>query len=185
MAVSTQKSPLNRHLMLLFMAVGGLLVAIPSLGQQPGPPSASSPTATALTIANGPHAKDTKVVVELKQRQVVVYRQDKVLFKYPVAVGQVGWETPIGTFKIIEMRRDPSWQHPITKEVVPPGEDNPLGERWIGFMAGEQMNIGFHGTADESLIGQAVSHGCLRMRNRDVRTLFEQVSMGTPIEVKP
>jgi L,D-transpeptidase ErfK/SrfK len=184
MAVSTQKSSLNRHLMLLFMAVGGLLVAIPGLGQQPSQP-APSPTATALITTNGPHAKDTRVVVELKHRQVVVYRQGKLLAKYPVAVGQAGWETPIGTFKIIEMRRNPSWQHPITKEVIPPGEDNPLGERWIGFMAGEQMNIGFHGTADESLIGQAVSHGCLRMRNRDVRTLFEQVSMGTAIEVRP
>jgi L,D-transpeptidase ErfK/SrfK len=135
--------------------------------------------------AAGPHAKDTQVVVDLSQRQVVVYRHHKLLAKYPVAVGQAGWETPIGAFKIMEMRRDPSWQHPITKEVIPPGEDNPLGERWIGFMAGEQMNIGFHGTANESLIGQAVSHGCLRMRNRDVRALFDQVSMGTAIEVKP
>lgn len=40
-----------------------------------------------------------------------------------------------------------------------------------------------HGTSDEQRIGQAVSHGCVRMRNRDIVELFDLVAPGTPVEI--
>jgi lipoprotein-anchoring transpeptidase ErfK/SrfK len=83
------------------------------------------------------------------------------------------------------MVKNPIWQHPITDEIFPPGAVNPLGARWIGFAADEHMKLGFHGTTGESSIGQAVSHGCLRMKNRDVTALFSQVSLGTVVTVRP
>ncbi|WP_448572469.1 L,D-transpeptidase, partial [Trichothermofontia sp.] len=68
--------------------------------------------------------------------------------------------------------------------VIPPGPDNPLGPRWIGFWTDGKNFIGFHGTPNESLIGQAVSHGCVRMRNQDIQALYAQVEMGTPVVVE-
>ncbi|MEL7333315.1 MAG: L,D-transpeptidase, partial [Cyanobacteria bacterium J06560_2] len=70
-----------------------------------------------------------------------------------------------------------------TKEEIPPGPDNPLGDRWIGFWSNGEAQIGFHGTNQEELIGEAVSHGCVRMRNRDIKKLYELVEIGTPVEV--
>ena len=43
--------------------------------------------------------------------------------------------------------------------------------------------IYIHGTGDEQRIGQAVSHGCIRMRNRDLVELFDAVSPGTPVDI--
>lgn len=128
---------------------------------------------------------NVQVIIRLKERRVYVYQQDKVIASFPIAVGKKGWETPQGNFSIIQMIQAPSWQNPWTGKVIPPGQNNPLGDRWIGFWTDGKNTIGFHGTPGEHLIGQAVSHGCVRMRNKDVRALFELVTMGTPVIVKP
>ena len=45
--------------------------------------------------------------------------------------------------------------------------------------------IGFHGTPQRGSVGRAVSHGCVRLYDEDVRRLFEQVGVGTPVTVVP
>jgi len=124
-----------------------------------------------------------KLVLRLGKKVVDVYDKDKVVASFPVAVGKQGWETPQGEFEIMQMVKDPSWQNPWSGKVTPPGPNNPLGERWIGFWTDGKNFIGFHGTPGEHLIGQAVSHGCVRMRNKDIKQLFELVSVGTPVTV--
>ncbi len=126
-----------------------------------------------------------KVVIRLSKRQVFVYRNDNLIANYPIAVGKKGWETPQGNFSIIQMIENPSWQNPWSGKVIPPGPNNPLGTRWIGFWSDGNNFIGFHGTPGEHLIGQAVSHGCVRMKDKDVRALFELVAVGTPVIVEP
>jgi lipoprotein-anchoring transpeptidase ErfK/SrfK len=121
----------------------------------------------------------------LRERRVYLYQGDRLLESYPVAIGKKGWETPTGDYQVIRMVQDPAWEHPWNGDIVPPGPDNPLGERWIGFWTDGKNTIGFHGTPAENLIGQAVSHGCVRMRNRDIKALFEQVQLGTPVIVQP
>jgi lipoprotein-anchoring transpeptidase ErfK/SrfK len=127
----------------------------------------------------------TRLVIKLSERRVYVYRNEKVATSYPIAVGKTGWETPTGSFQVIQMLRDPIWEHPWTGELVYPGPDNPLGARWIGFWTDGKDSIGFHGTPNESLIGQAVSHGCIRMYNKDILSLYAQVDVGTPVIVEP
>ncbi len=127
----------------------------------------------------------TRLVIKLRDRQVYVYQGDQIHARYPIAVGKTGWETPVGTYQVRRMVRNPSWEHPWTGKVFPPGPENPLGTRWIGFWTDGRNHIGFHGTPNEELIGQAVSHGCVRMRDRDVQALFEQVAVGTPVIVQP
>ncbi|WP_373524928.1 L,D-transpeptidase [Nostoc sp.] len=126
----------------------------------------------------------TQVVVDLSDRRTYVYAEDEVIASYPIAVGKKGWETPTGSFQVIHMRHYPIWRHPITGKVFEAGTDSPLGDRWIGFWSDGRNEIGFHGTPEVDLVGTAVSHGCLRMRNSDVRLLYEQVSLGTTVVVR-
>lgn len=130
------------------------------------------------------HAR-TRLEVDLSDRQVSLYQNGKMLAQYSVAIGQEGWETPTGTFEVTEMHVDPEWQHPITGEIIPAGANNPLGSRWIGFWSDGINQIGFHGTNETDSIGQAVSHGCIRMRNPDIEAIFDDVEVGMTVAVVP
>ncbi|WOB68980.1 L,D-transpeptidase [Microcystis aeruginosa] len=126
---------------------------------------------------------ETRLLLNLKKRRVFVYQGQKIIASYRVAIGRPGWETPTGQFRVIQMVREPVWEHPFTGQLVPSGKNNPLGARWIGFWTDGANFIGFHGTPQENLIGQAVSHGCVRMRDRDIKALFEKVKIGTSVIV--
>lgn len=128
---------------------------------------------------------EIRLVLRLSDRRVYVYHNDKVQASYPVAIGRQGWETPTGEFAVLQMIQNPSWENPFTGEVIPPGPENPLGVGWVGFWTDGKNYIGFHGTPNEDLIGQAVSHGCVRMKNADLVKLYEQVQMGTLVTVQP
>ena len=129
-------------------------------------------------------ADTTQVVVDLSDRRVYVSRYDEVIASYPIAIGKKGWETPTGNFQVIHKEHHPIWRHPITGAIFDGGTNSPLGDRWIGFWSDGRNEIGFHGTPDVDLVGAAVSHGCLRMRNPDVRMLYSQVSLDTPVLVR-
>ena len=177
----------TRPLMMMCMGMAGLLLYLQSRAPLPRKVPAMvvvMPKSVAEPVWGG-RAEDTSLTVDLSDRTVYLYRDRKLMASYRVAVGQPGWETPVGSFRIRQMVKNPVWQHPITDEIFPPGDVNPLGVRWIGFAADEHMKLGFHGTTGESSIGQAVSHGCLRMKNRDVTALFNQVSLGTVVTVRP
>ncbi len=145
-------------------------------------PVLASPQKTTNKRLNASPQK--KVVVDLSDRRVYVHRQNTVIASYPIGVGKKGWETPVGTFEVMHMQHFPAWQHPITGKVFAAGPNSPLGERWIGFWSDGHNEIGFHGTPDSDLVGSPVSHGCLRMRNPDVRLLYEQISLGVPVQVR-
>jgi L,D-transpeptidase catalytic domain len=125
------------------------------------------------------------LVIRLSDRRVYVYERDTLRTSFPIAIGRDGWETPVGKWQVIQMVEHPSWLSPFNGEVIPPGADNPLGSRWIGFWTDGTNTIGFHGTPNERSIGRAASHGCVRMYDQDVIALFEMVSVGTPVEVVP
>jgi len=131
-----------------------------------------------------PQEELKRLILNLRDRRVYFYQGDRLIVSYPVAIGRQGWETPTGEFEVIQMVPHPTWQHPFTEEIIPPGPKNPLGVRWIGFWTDGTNFIGFHGTPNEELIGQAVSHGCVRMRNADITALFEQVDVGIPVIVE-
>lgn len=188
MAVVVKDSFFARSVMVLCLGTAALLVASqwrsgdarPEALPESSPTAASLPAAPLEVPADGP-----ELVVDLSERRVYLYQNQVRIRSYPVAIGQEGWETPTGVFQVQRMQRNPRWRHPITGEVIPPGDRNPLGRHWIGFYSAGRTQIGFHGTYQEDLIGQAVSHGCLRMRNRDVEALFHEVSVGTPVIVRP
>jgi L,D-transpeptidase ErfK/SrfK len=116
----------------------------------------------------------------------------RVVQTFPIGIGKVGWATPAGTTKIVSKRKDPYWTPPasVRKEHaaegdplparVPPGPDNPLGNR--------AMNLGWpsyliHGTNKPAGVGLRASHGCIRMYPEDVVVLFDKVAVGTRVTV--
>lgn len=123
-------------------------------------------------------------VVDLSDRRVYIYEGDRVIADYAVGIGREHWETPTGDFQVIDKQENPVWRHPFTREIVGPGPENPLGSRWIGFWTNGTHEIGFHGTNNSSAIGQAISHGCIRMRNADVEALYTLMPIGTPVTVR-
>jgi len=123
--------------------------------------------------------------IKLSKRRVTVYRGNAVVKTYPIAVGKPGWETPVGTYSVRQMFRNPTWVHPLKQGIEIPGGDpeNPLGKFWIGFWTDGKNWIGFHGTPNPGSVGQAASHGCVRMFNQDIEELFKKVSLGTEVKV--
>jgi lipoprotein-anchoring transpeptidase ErfK/SrfK len=115
-----------------------------------------------------------------------VYENLKLTRTYPIAVGQVGLETPAGLYHIQNKQVDPSWSVPLSSwagslagSVIPPGPSNPLKARWMGIFDG----AGIHGTDQEWSLGSAASHGCIRMAVDDVIDLYDRVDVGTPIYI--
>lgn len=131
-----------------------------------------------------PAEEAIRLVVERGKRRVLVYRGAKVLAKYPIAVGKAGWETPIGDFKVLTKEENPIFKSFKTGIIIEPGPDNPLGVRWIGIWTDGKTQLGFHGTDQPELIGKAVSHGCIRMHNKDVVALYKFVEMGTVVTIE-
>lgn len=171
----------NSSLLVACWAIASPVAAIPI----PPPATVTVTTPQPEAIAPVPAPVATKLILSLRQRRVTVYRDNQAIASYPVGIGKPGWETPRGTFRVTSKIVNPTWQHPWNGSLVPPGPNNPLGDRWIGFWSDGKNSIGFHGTTAESLIGQAVSHGCVRMKNRDIRALFELVEEGAIVSVQP
>jgi hypothetical protein len=115
-----------------------------------------------------------------------VYKNLRLVKSYSIAVGQAGLETPAGIYHIQDKQVDPSWHVPnsawagsLAGQVIPPGPSDPLKARWMGLFNG----AGIHGTEETWSIGQAVSHGCVRMLIPDVIDLYDRVNVGTPVYI--
>jgi lipoprotein-anchoring transpeptidase ErfK/SrfK len=128
-----------------------------------------------------------KIVVTLGKFRLQLIRDGKVVNTYRVAVGQSAYPTPTGTYRIVNKQRDPTWTPPPDSSwakglgPIPPGPGNPLGTRWMGTSA---PYVGIHGTYAASSIGTRASHGCIRMHIKDVEELYEDVSVGMPVQLR-
>ena len=86
---------------------------------------------------------------------------------------------------MVQKQVDPTWLPPNSPWAkglgpIPPGPGNPLGTRWIGTSA---PAVGIHGTPADYSIGTAASHGCIRMHIPDVEKLYDQVEVGTEVDI--
>ncbi|WP_181454715.1 L,D-transpeptidase family protein [Paenibacillus dendritiformis] len=102
-----------------------------------------------------------------ERHKLIVRAQGKKFKTYTVAVGNPATPTPAGEYKIVYKGKDwgPSF-----------------GPRWLGLNVPWEY-YGIHGTNKPYSIGQHLSHGCVRMRNRDVIELFELVPVGTKVTI--
>jgi L,D-transpeptidase ErfK/SrfK len=86
--------------------------------------------------------------------------------------------SPAGELRVVSRVANPTYYHPGT--VIPSGRDNPVGTRWVGLSL---KGYGIHGTNAPSSIGRAASHGCIRLRNRDMERLFTRLRIGDSVEI--
>ncbi len=107
---------------------------------------------------------------------------------FAAAVGDAEDPTPIGVFRIGTKRIDPVWnvpesirrEKPHLPERVPPGPDNPLGDRWMTIGT---SSYGIHGTNLRWSIGHAATHGCVRLYADEMRRLYDRIRPGTPLTI--
>ena len=111
-------------------------------------------------------SKELFIFIDLTKRTLFFFKDGEQIKKYNIAIGTEENPSPIGVFRVIEKGK---W-------------GKGFGGRWMG------MNVpwgvyGIHGTTRPDSIGRAASHGCIRMRHRDVIELYELVKHGTVVEV--
>lgn len=124
-------------------------------------------------------AESLRIVINIPARQLHLVEGGRLVASYPVAVGRPATPTPRGSFRILQMAKDPTWA-PRGGPVVPPGPGNPLGTRWMRLTA---SGYGIHATNDPGSIGGARSRGCIRMHRADAEEVFAQVQRGTRVDI--
>jgi lipoprotein-anchoring transpeptidase ErfK/SrfK len=130
---------------------------------------------------------DRAIVVNRGAFRLTLYKDLKPAKTYPIAVGQMGLETPAGLYHIQNKAVNPAWNVPkrpwagdLAGRIIPGGApNNPLKARWLGIFDG----AGIHGTDAINSIGTAASHGCIRMRIPDVIELYDAVNVGAPVYI--
>ena len=130
----------------------------------------------------------TYITVDRRSKIVRLFKRLRIARRYRVAVGAAGYATPAGMHRVISKQRNPTWYVPnrawagsLAGQTIPPGDPrNPLKARFIAIGGG----VGFHGTADLASIGQAASHGCIRMRIPDVISLYNRTPVGTRVLIR-
>lgn len=120
--------------------------------------------------------------------------QPQIVITYPVSVGKLDWNTPIGLTQVTQKLKHPAWYPPagVRKEhlaegdplpkVVPPGPDNPLGQYALRLAAGGGTYL-IHGTNNPVAVGMPVTHGCVRLYPDDIEALFPLVPVGTAVHI--
>lgn len=141
-----------RKLLACIVAAGGIGVSMPRASADPALPIVSQQGVYAIEV------------YPLQHKLVVLLNGDR-LATYPVAVGNPSTPTPVGEYLVTYKGKN--W-------------GPAFGPRWIG------LNVpwgayGIHGTNRPDSIGKHQSHGCIRMRNRDVIQLYDLVPAGTKV----
>ncbi len=119
-----------------------------------------------------------KITIDLSARELSVSRRGEVVGTFPVAIGKPGLSTPTGFYF-------------VNQKLKPVSPNGPYGVLAIGISAFQPRllhweqggPVAIHGTNQPELIGKAISHGCVRMRNKDVLQVGRQVPSGSPVEI--
>jgi lipoprotein-anchoring transpeptidase ErfK/SrfK len=138
------------------------------------------------------------VVISLDEHILYLMEDERVIWSAIVGTGtgtqlagagqKWDFSTPRGMFRVQYMEKDPIWRVPdwafVERGVPIPPMDHPSREE-VGMLGTTaiylQHDIAVHGTNNPELLGQPVSHGCIRMTNEAVRRLYHEVEVGTPV----
>ena len=135
-----------------------------------------------------PVAPRRGLVINIPEMRLFDFTEGEVPQVFSVAIGDPADPTPAGGFRIGNKREDPVWNVPISIQKkrlalparVPPGDANPLGDRWMTLGV---TSYGIHGTNNRWSIGRMATHGCIRLYNDDMRDVYLRTPSGTPVEI--
>ncbi len=144
----------------------------------PGCAAAAEPRASAAAPVPGVHIR-----LNIPAFRLVASSGGATVASLPVSVGARGFPTPVGDFLVTEITWNPSWTPPRSRwaqgrEPEPPGPQNPMGSVKMRF----DSLLFLHGTPDTASIGDAASHGCVRLRDDDALRLAGWVLKATTPE---
>ena len=136
-----------------------------------------------LGLINAPARAEKSIEISLRERYLTLFDNGKVVERFPVAIGAPESPTPAGSYAITRMEDAPVYHK--GGKVIAPGPKNPVGVRYMAYFQLGSGEYAIHGTAWPNWVKlrSAVSLGCIRMLNKDVVTLFQQVDVGTPVVV--
>lgn len=145
-----------------------------------------------------PNAPRVGIVVNLPEGRLYYFHDDKgrgaVVETYPISVGQMDWNTPLGVTKIVRKEKMPTWYPPksvrathlkdgdVLPAAIPPGPKNPLGQyaMRLGIPGGAYL---IHGTNNPIGVGMQITHGCIRLYPEDISVLFHEVPVGMTVRI--
>lgn len=131
-------------------------------------------------LGANPLPGDPFLIVNKQTNQLAFIKDNRVQTVVGAATGKTDDLTPEGMFTVTVKAEDPYYR----KKDIPGGDSrNPLGSRWIGFDAEgtDGRTYGVHGTNNPLSVGKYISHGCIRLQNEAVESLFEYIPLGTKI----
>ncbi len=126
------------------------------------------------------YAVHTRISVDLSERRLVFFKWGKKALEAAVAIGAPATPTPTGRYY-------------VNQRLIAPDPSGPWGPAAIGISAFSDVlqewsqggPIAIHGTNEPGSIGEAVSHGCIRLPNATLRRLFAATPAGTPVMIHP
>jgi hypothetical protein len=156
-----------------------LALALAMLGHAAPDPTGGSLAGPPVPVDRGP-AQEPRLRLELN---IPAYRLDvlvsgRLVWSYAVAVGMPRYPTPVREYAIGEVVWNPWWYPPPSdwardERPMPPGPENPMGR--VKLQASQYIYL--HGTPAEASLGQAASHGCIRMSSKDAMELARLVHL--------
>ena len=130
--------------------------------------------------------KDFRIVIDRAGCRLFLIDKDGLFKRYYVGLGKPGHETSLGSYKIGNKEKNPTWHKPGVGPIPPLDPKNELGTRWMPLVPvqdGLPRDLGIHGTIAPETIGSHSSAGCARMHPADVEELYDLVVRSTPVDV--
>lgn len=125
-----------------------------------------------------PSGPEVRVVIDKARNRLYFYDRGRMVESYPVATGRGPELTPEGRFTVASKCTDPEGG---------PAAGSLYGARWIGLATpghGDGSKYGIHGTNEPASVGTHASAGCVRMRDRDIRALYDRLQIGDVVEIR-
>ena len=124
------------------------------------------------------YTTSAKIVIHLAERRLFVYRRGQLLGQFKVAVGSPSLPTPTGIYYINQKLRPATAGGPYGVIALGLSAYQPKLANWP-----QGGPVAIHGTDQDTLVGQAISHGCVRMHNADVLKVNAWVPTGSPVVI--
>ncbi len=133
-----------------------------------------------LTVIEGPF----RIGIDKGARTLTVWLGETFIRSYPVALGTRG-STPEGEFEVLRKLENPPWTDPYHRTIVTADDpEYPLGTRWIEFIPPPGA-YGIHGSTVEEEIGTEATFGCVRLLHPAEEEVYDFVTLGSPILIRP
>lgn len=142
-------------------------------------------TATGAAVADAP---SLRLEVDLSDKRLKMFEADTLVWQYPISDGKPGYPTPRGEYRIRKLIWNPRWTPPPNaawaKKYTAKGPGHPANPMKVVKIFFREPDYYIHGTAETGRLGDAASHGCIRMDPEHVAEVARYVMMhgGQPRE---